>query len=103
MPTHWQSQVTFNVRAGGEWVATGSVSGLLHHVTVDPSGQTDRCVLACDPQESLLNARSLGFLPDTDFKAPDRNSALSMRNPMFAYYVTHPLGPGPTNAPTDQW
>jgi hypothetical protein len=97
----FHSQATFNVRAGGEWVATGSVSGLLHHVTVDPSGQTDRCVLSCDPQESLLNARSLGFFPLQNEFAPDRNSPLSMRNPMFAYYVTHPVGIGPTLAPGD--
>ncbi len=99
----FHGQATFNVRTGGEWVATGSVSGLLHHVTIDPSGKTDRCVLACDPQESLLNARSLGFLPSAknDAGEPDRDSPLSMRNPMFGYYVTHPLGPGPTLAPND--
>jgi hypothetical protein len=99
----FHNQATFNVRTGGEWVATGSVSGLLHHVTTDPSGQTDRCVLSCNSQEALLNARSLGFLPPSaqSYTGPDRNSPLAMRNPMFAYFVTHPLGPGPTLAPTD--
>jgi hypothetical protein len=98
----FHSQATINVRTGGEWVATGSASGLFHHVVVDPSGQTDRCVLACDPRQALLNARSLGFFPPSGFTPPDRNSVLSMRNPMFAYYVTHPLGPGPTLAPSDK-
>jgi hypothetical protein len=104
----FHGQASVNVRAGGEWIATGSVSGLLHHVTVDPSGQTDRCVLACDPQQALLNARSLGFFAPAEndagqggFTPPDRDSPLSMRNPMFGYFVSHPLGPGPTLAPGD--
>jgi hypothetical protein len=95
----FHSQVGFTVRAGGEWLAAGSVSSLLHHVTTDAS---NRCVLSCNPQEALLNSRSLGLYSENgSFVPPDRNSPLAMRNPMFAYYVTHALGPNPALAPND--
>jgi hypothetical protein len=95
---HGQSSIS--VRAGGEWVAFGSVSGLLHHVTNDPtSTPPNRCVLACDAQQALLNSRSLGFSPTVDITQLDRNSPLAMRNPMLAYFITHPLGPDPNLSP----
>jgi hypothetical protein len=103
----FHDQLTVNVRTGGEWVAVGSVSGLLHHVTADPT--TNRCVLSCNPQEALLNARNVGFYTTTNFTGGcanssaclDRNSALAMRNPMFAYFVTHPVGPAPWLSPSN--
>jgi hypothetical protein len=94
----FHSQVGFAVRAGGEWLASGSVSSLLHHVTTDA---TNRCVLSCNPQEVLLNSRSLGFFAEDSTFVPDRNSPLAMRDPMLAYYIEHPLGPAPTLAPND--
>jgi hypothetical protein len=51
---HHQAQ--FKVRAGGEWVTTGSVSGFLNHVIPDPA--TGNCKQNPDPRLSLLNARS---------------------------------------------
>jgi hypothetical protein len=93
----FHSQIGFAVRAGGEWVAAGSVSSLLHHVTTDAA---NRCVLSCNPQEVLLNSRSLGFFSENGF-APDRNSPLAMRNSMFAYYIEHPLGPLWTLSPNN--
>ena len=52
----FNKQATFKVRAGGEWVAVGQQGvGLLNHVKADSN---NRCVLSCDPQDSLLNARS---------------------------------------------
>jgi hypothetical protein len=103
----FHGQSTINVRAGGEWVASGSVSGLLHHITTDPA--TNRCVLSCDPQQALLNARNLGFFTTTNplicagsgEHCLDRNSALAMRNPMFAYFITHPVGPAPDLSPSN--
>jgi hypothetical protein len=100
----FHDQVTFNVRAGGEWVTTGSASGYLHHITRDPS--TNRCVTSCDPQQALLNARAIGIAPalsnatdaGTSF-SPDRDSPLAMRNPMFAFFVQHPFGPDPNISP----
>jgi hypothetical protein len=50
---HHQAQI--KIRAGGEWITTGSVSGLLHHVVPDASGN---CVQNPDPRLSLLNARA---------------------------------------------
>lgn len=104
----FSKQSTINVRTGGEWVAVGQTSGLLHHVTTDPtSTPPNRCVLACDSQQALLNSRSLGFFPTVDVsgtipgQAVDRNSALAMRNPIFAYYITHPLGPAPNLSPSN--
>jgi hypothetical protein len=63
----FHKQVTFRVRAGGEWVASGQNGiGFLHHVVAgpvesDPLGggaPGRRCVLSCDPHDVLLNARS---------------------------------------------
>jgi hypothetical protein len=79
-------------------LASGTASGLLHHVTTDA---TNRCVLSCDPQLALLNSRSLGFYTQNGTFAPDRDSPLAMRNPMFAYFIQHPLGPAPDLAPND--
>jgi len=98
-------QAAFQVRTGGEWVANGSGGlGLLHHVVTNPS--TGRCMLSCDPNDVLLNARSFDIPyappgagamtggcapPGAPFPAGqvapvvDRNSVLAMRNPMFSY------------------
>jgi len=98
----FHNQSTINVRTGGEWVAVGSVSGLIHHVTTDPtSTPPNRCVLSCDPQQVLLNARNLGFYEatSTTTNTPDRNNALAMRNPMFAFFIQHPFLPDPNVSP----
>ncbi len=98
----FHNQMGLNVRTGGEWVATGSSSGLLHHVVSDSSG---RCVQGCDPTQALMNSRSVGLIagcfdstgerqlpgcPGTAASCttqvlPDRNDVLAMRNPMFSY------------------
>jgi hypothetical protein len=92
----FNKQAAFKVRAGGEWVAVGQQGiGLLNHVQADSS---NRCVLSCAPQDSLLNARSFdvpwaqspctkgadGGVPSTP-PSIDRNDPLAMRNPMFSY------------------
>ncbi len=87
----FHNQAAFKVRAGGEWVAVGQEGiGLLNHVQADAN---NRCVLSCDPKDSLLNARSF----DVPWSSPtacaepmdppqiDRNSVLAMRNPLFSY------------------
>jgi hypothetical protein len=89
-------QVSFHVRAGGQWLTTGSSVGHLHHVTTSASGA---CVQSCSARESLLNSRAPA-LPRTvgvsamkprgdltKFMPPDRNSPLAMRNPMFAFLM----------------
>ena len=86
-------QGNFKVRTGGEWVANGSTVGLLHHVVRDPA--THRCVLSCDPADSLKNARAFDVPWSTppDCTSPalpaslDRNSPLAMRNPMFSFVM----------------
>ncbi|HEY3815660.1 MAG TPA: hypothetical protein VGL81_00735 [Polyangiaceae bacterium] len=94
-------QATFKVRTGGEWLAIGSATGLLHHVQADPS--TRRCVLTCNPTDVLENARSFDIPwstpPTTASSATsctppgmlpaglDRNSVLAMRNPMFSFVM----------------
>jgi hypothetical protein len=97
----FHSQAAFEVRTGGEWVAVGQQSvGLLHHVEAsrDPT-QNKRCVLSCDPKDSLLNARSFDVpwanaivptgatacVPPSTFPALDRDNSLAMRNPFFSY------------------
>jgi hypothetical protein len=88
----YHNQMIFTVRAGGEWVTTGSASGFLHHMTTDPV--THRCVTSCDPEKALLNGRDIGVAPTTLDKkpfTPDRDSALAMRNPIFAFFMQHPF------------
>jgi hypothetical protein len=91
----FHNQAKFKVRAGGEWIAVGQQGvGLLHHVraSVDPA-TLNRCVLSCDPNDALLNARSFDVpwgLPPCTTAVPmtqtiDRNNVLAMRNPMFSY------------------
>ncbi|MGA2448676.1 MAG: hypothetical protein ABTD50_08380 [Polyangiaceae bacterium] len=94
-------QAAFKVRTGGEWVTVGSENiGLLHHVVADRNNG-GRCVLSCDPQYALMNARAFGVpWPDSSCAAPsnsnggaapppglDRNSPLAMRNPMFSFVM----------------
>ncbi len=92
----FHNQAAFKVRTGGEWVAVGQQGvGLLNHVQADAN---NRCVLSCDPKDSLLNARSFDVPwgtptsdPMTNCTEPtsppgiDRNNVLAMRNPMFSY------------------
>jgi hypothetical protein len=99
----FHGQMTYNVRTGGEWVTTGSQSGYLHHIEVDPT--TRRCVTSCDPEKALLNARAIGIAPyatpdpmSATF-TPNRDSPLAMRNPMFAFFIQHPYGPDPNISP----
>jgi hypothetical protein len=91
----FHSLANFKVRAGGEWVAVGQQSlGLLNKVETDPA--TNRCVLSCDPQKALLNARSFDVPWGTAtndaancavpaLPAIGRNDPLAMRNPLFSY------------------
>ncbi len=98
----FHNQMTFDVRTGGEWVTTGSESGYLHHITVDPA--TKRCVTSCDPEKALLNGRAIGIAPTPTADAggaafyPPRDSPLAMRNPMFAFFIQHPYAPNPNLA-----
>ncbi|MGH7436378.1 MAG: hypothetical protein ACRENE_11955, partial [Polyangiaceae bacterium] len=64
----FRNQAAFKVRAGGEWLATGQTTGLLHHVVASPTPEADplaggasslRCVQSCDPHDVLLNSRSV--------------------------------------------
>ena len=91
----FHNQAAFKVRAGGEWIAVGQQSlGLLHHVQAsqDPA-DPNRCVLSCDPKDSLLNSRSFDVPWSTapacaepkTFPQIGRNDGLAMRNPMFSY------------------
>jgi hypothetical protein len=90
----FHQDVTIKVRTGGEWVAAGSVVGLLHHVVADPV--TNACVLSCDPRASLLESRAFDVpwgtfdpMPMKSCQPPapifDRNSPIALRNPMFSF------------------
>jgi hypothetical protein len=92
----FHKQVTFKVRAGGEWLAVGDVVGLLHHNGVDPA--TGACMPRCDdPDKALLNARTIEVPPGScpflgqsmSSTSPliPRNSPLAMRNPMFSFVM----------------
>ena len=92
----FHKQVTFKVRAGGEWVTVGQNGlGMLHHVRKDPA--TGACVLPCEDQRlALMNARTFDVPPSscTQIGLPGgnspiipRNSPLAMRNPMFSFVL----------------
>lgn len=80
-------QVKFAVRAGSQWVTTGSLVGLLNHVT---RGEDGRCITSCEPAEALLNSRAPSLpsaeIGGVDF-APFRDSPLAMRNPAFSFFI----------------
>ena len=92
-------QAAFKVRTGGEWVAVGTASGLLHQVVKAPasSGTSPACVLSCDPKRGLLNSRTFDIPwahPPTCTTPPnsippqfDRDSPLAFRNPMFSFVM----------------
>lgn len=97
----FHNQAGLKIRAGGEWVAVGQQNiGFLNHVVAAPpdAAGNRRCVLSCDPQFALLNARSFDVpsgTPSADLTtscqpAPQlpsigRNDPLAMRNPLFSY------------------
>jgi hypothetical protein len=87
----FNKQVAFRVRAGGEWAAYSNVVGYLHHI--EASATPERaCVQSCRSSKALLNSRTLEIPRPTKespatFDAPDRNSPLAMRNPMFAFVM----------------
>jgi hypothetical protein len=79
-------QVRFRIRAGAQWLASGSLVGLLNHVA---RGEGGRCVQSCEARDQLLNARApaLPFDPGSAERAPHRDSALAVRNPTFSFFV----------------
>jgi len=90
----FHNQVHFNIRAGGTWVTTGSAVGFMHHIRKDDV--TGACVASCKTNEALLNGRAPAVAsPGRDpALAPYRNSALAMRNPMFAFVVYNGVAGG---------
>ncbi len=77
----FHNQAHFKVRAGGEWVASGSVTGYLSHVVADAA--TGACALSCERRETLLSSRMVEVL-GTDVT---RNSARALRNPFFSAWM----------------
>lgn len=92
----FHNQARFRVRTGMQWMTKGesrdqSPVQFLHHVV---RAKDDRCVQSCESRVQLLNARAI-TIPrptGTDGTAPDRNSALAMRNPMFSFSIFSGVG-----------
>lgn len=82
----FHNQVRFHLRAGGTWLAFGSVSSYLHHVVSNEDGT---CGQSCENRERLLNSRTFALPREALARnfAPERSSWLSMRNPMFSYFM----------------
>jgi hypothetical protein len=95
----FHDQIRFRIRAGGQWLATGTASGYLRNVV---RSETGRCAASCDGGKALLNARAMPVpRPASDAGAlvglaPSRNSALAMRNPMFSFVIFNGVGTAPT-------
>jgi hypothetical protein len=97
--------VSFNVRAGNQWLVVGQASGLLHHMIPDP--ETGACRPSCDPVKSLLNGRlrtSPGGDPVVDADPAlvhplvgyvDDNGVrrFPFKNPMFRFAITECVDP----------
>ncbi len=98
----FHSQAHFKVRAGGEWLTSGSASGYLHHVGIDPV--TGTCAVRCDdPSLALMNSRAFevsgggtcGASPPQDLLgAVGRDSPYAMRNPMLSFVMWNGCGRG---------
>jgi hypothetical protein len=92
-------QVRFRVRTGGEWSLVGRAPGggagvgFLSHMQVDANG---RCVTSCEQREALLSSRAPAIPGGTGLSAPDRNSAVSLRNPMFSFWMVNGLASATT-------
>jgi hypothetical protein len=81
-------QTAYRVRAGGQWIVSGSASGFLHHVKTRASDGA--CVLSCDVADRLLNGRTLEVprpAAGTSVAAPNRRSPLAFRNPAFSFVL----------------
>jgi hypothetical protein len=91
----FHNQIHFNVRTGGQWSASGSVSGFLHHII--PTAPDQRCAPSCDQREALLNGRAAPVPspagdPNNQCEGNvvpviTRDSVLAMRNPMFSFLI----------------
>ncbi len=110
----FHDQVKIQVRTGGAWLATGSVSGLLRRVK---RGSDGSCVLSCDARDDLLESRFI-TLPRTaappdatskDAKGSQRSalvqkliareSPLAFRNPLFSFLIFGGVTDGAYAAP----
>ena len=69
--------VEFRVRGGSQWIANGSATGFVHHMTSDDAG---RCRPSCDDDQRLLTSRVFEF--DTD-----GNNGSLFRNPVFNFSI----------------
>ncbi len=81
-------QSAYRVRAGSQWVVTGTARGFMHHVQTRASDSA--CVLSCDASDRLLNSRALEVprpAAGTSVAAPNRRSPLAYRNPSFAFVL----------------
>ena len=72
--------VSFQVRTGQQWLATGSLSGYLHHVVADP--ETGRCRNSCDPLAERKNSRVI----EASELAPGSDGFIFV-NPMFRFAI----------------
>lgn len=94
-------QVKFAVRTAGVWSLVGNAPGgrpgvgFLSHMVADAAG---RCVPSCDARQALLNGRAPA-IPGTGANiAPDRNSPIALRTPMFSFWMLN--GFASATAPT---
>ena len=81
-------QSAYRVRAGGQWLVSGTASGFLHHVVARESDGA--CTLSCDVADRLLNGRVFEIpapLSGSVATAPGRRSRLAFRNPSFAFVL----------------
>jgi hypothetical protein len=78
------TEMSFNVRAGGQWVVLGSVTSFLHHVIADPTRGV--CRDSCDRLKVRQNGRILEA-PKDQGGIRDDNATYAFINPMFRFAV----------------
>jgi hypothetical protein len=85
LPCCFPGVVEFRVRAGGQWVVVGSVSGFLHDVRVDASGV---CRPSCKPELARLGGRVREAPTPTSIEdAVSDTSPFAFQNPFFRFAI----------------
>jgi hypothetical protein len=90
--------ISYTVRAGKQWLVTGSATGYVHHEIPDPTApnaSTARCILSCDSNLELRNSRAVELARGKPVPKYDDKVGV-FRNPQVRFVLWGPANcPGP--------